>query len=81
MAMKSLRKALRKQDLLGLAILAVIFVAFYVLFDEEILDDYWETNVILILINIIMSVSLNLINGLTGQFSICFSASRPIMVW
>lgn len=68
--MKSLRKALRKQDLLGLAILAVIFVAFYVLFDEEIMDDYWETNVILILINIIMSVSLNLINGLTGQFSI-----------
>ncbi|WP_317302783.1 branched-chain amino acid ABC transporter permease [Acidaminococcus timonensis] len=68
--MKSLRKALRKQDLLGLAILAVIFVVFYVLFDEEILDDYWETNVILILINIIMSVSLNLINGLTGQFSI-----------
>lgn len=68
--MKSLRKALRKQNLLGLAILAVIFVAFYVLFDEEILDDYWETNVILILINIIMSVSLNLINGLTGQFSI-----------
>ena len=48
----------------------MIFVAFYVLFDEEILDDYWETNVILILINIIMSVSLNLINGLTGQFSI-----------
>lgn len=68
--MKSLRNALRKQDLLGLAILAVIFVVFYVLFDEEILDDYWETNVILILINIIMSVSLNLINGLTGQFSI-----------
>lgn len=68
--MKSLRQALRKQDLLGLAILAVIFVVFYVLFDEEILDDYWETNVILILINIIMSVSLNLINGLTGQFSI-----------
>lgn len=68
--MKSLRKSLRKQDLLGLAILAVIFVVFYVLFDEEILDDYWETNVILILINIIMSVSLNLINGLTGQFSI-----------
>ncbi len=70
MAMKSLRQALRKQDLLGLAILAVIFVVFYVLFDEEILDDYWETNVVLILINIIMSVSLNLINGLTGQFSI-----------
>ena len=63
-------KNLRKQDLLGLGIFAVIFVVFYLLFDQEVLDDYWETNVIMILINIILSVSLNLINGFTGQFSI-----------
>jgi len=69
-AMKSLRQSLHKQDLLGLGIMVILFVVFYFLFDEEILDDYWETNVILILINIIMAVSLNLINGLTGQFSI-----------
>lgn len=68
--MKSLRQSLHKQDLLGLGIMVILFVEFYFLFDEEILDDYWETNVILILINIIMAVSLNLINGLTGQFSI-----------
>ena len=68
--MKSLRQSLHKQDLLGLGIMVILFVVFYFLFDEEILDDYWETNVILILINIIMAVSLNLINGLTGQFSI-----------
>ena len=68
--MKSLRQSLHKQDLLGLGIMVILFVLFYFLFDEEILDDYWETNVILILINIIMAVSLNLINGLTGQFSI-----------
>lgn len=68
--MKSLRQSLHKQDLLGLGIMMILFVVFYFLFDEEILDDYWETNVILILINIIMAVSLNLINGLTGQFSI-----------
>ena len=68
--MKSLRQSLHKQELLGLGIMVILFVVFYFLFDEEILDDYWETNVILILINIIMSVSLNLINGLTGQFSI-----------
>lgn len=68
--MKSLRQSLHKQDLLGLGIMVVLFAVFYLLFEEEILDDYWETNVILILINIIMSVSLNLINGLTGQFSI-----------
>ncbi len=68
--MKSLRQSLHKQDLLGLGIMVVLFTVFYLLFEEEILDDYWETNVVLILINIIMSVSLNLINGLTGQFSI-----------
>ncbi|MCF0139886.1 MAG: branched-chain amino acid ABC transporter permease [Acidaminococcus fermentans] len=68
--MKSLRQSLHKQDLLGLGIMVILFVVFYFLFDEEILDDYWETNVILILINIVMAVSLNLINGLTGQFSI-----------
>ena len=68
--MKSLRQSLHKQDLLGLGIMVILFVVFYFLFDEEILDDYWETNVILILINIIMAVSLNLINGRTGQFSI-----------
>ena len=68
--MKSLRQSLHKQDLLGLGIMVILFVVFYFLFDEEILDNYWETNVILILINIIMAVSLNLINGLTGQFSI-----------
>lgn len=68
--MKSLRQSLHKQDLLGLGLMVILFSVFYFLFDEEILDDYWETNVILILINIIMAVSLNLINGLTGQFSI-----------
>ena len=72
--MKSLRQSLHKQDLLGLGIMVVLFAVFYLLFEEEILDDYWETNVVLILINIIMSVSLNLINGLTGQFSIGHAA-------
>jgi len=61
---------LRKQDLMGLVFYAVAFVVLYVLFDQEILDDYWETNVVMMLINIILAVSLNLINGFTGQFSI-----------
>ena len=61
---------LRKQDLMGLVLYAVAFVILYVLFDQEILDDYWETNVVMMLINIILAVSLNLINGFTGQFSI-----------
>ena len=55
---------------MGLVLYAVAFVILYVLFDQEILDDYWETNVVMMLINIILAVSLNLINGFTGQFSI-----------
>ncbi len=61
---------LRKQDLFGLVLYAIVFVVLYVLFDQEILDNYWETNVVMMLINIILAVSLNLINGFTGQFSI-----------
>ena len=61
---------LRKQDFIGLVLYAVAFVILYVLFDQEILDTYWETNVVMMLINIILAVSLNLINGFTGQFSI-----------
>ena len=66
--MKSLRQSLHKQDLLGLGIMVILFVVFYFLFDEEILDDYWETNVILILINILL-----LIVG-------CFMDTTPAMM-
>ena len=33
-------------------------------------SSFWELNIVLICINIILAVSLNLINGYTGQFSI-----------
>lgn len=63
-------KKIRKQDLLLLGLCLVIFVVVQVLLDQEIIDPYWEANIILTLINIILAVSLNLINGYTGQFSI-----------
>jgi len=37
---------------------------------EGVISSFWELNLILISINIIMSASLNLINGYTGQFSL-----------
>lgn len=40
------------------------------LMQAGIIDPYWELNLILIAINIIMAASLNLINGYTGQFSL-----------
>ncbi|MGN0941945.1 MAG: branched-chain amino acid ABC transporter permease [Selenomonadaceae bacterium] len=36
----------------------------------ELIGSFWRLNIILIGINIIMSTSLNLINGYTGQFSL-----------
>ena len=36
----------------------------------DIIGPFWELNIVLICINIILAVSLNLINGYTGQFSI-----------
>ena len=36
----------------------------------DIIGPFWELNIVLICINIILAASLNLINGYTGQFSI-----------
>ncbi len=62
--------AVRKFDLQALAAALVIFVIFQLLFFTGMIGPFWELNIILICINIILSVSLNLINGYTGQFSI-----------
>ena len=62
--------ALRKKDLLTLVACAVLFAVMQGLMMAEIIGPFWELNIVLICINIILSVSLNLINGYTGQFSI-----------
>lgn len=61
---------IRKFDLKALAACVVIYAAVQGLIFGGIIDPFWELNVILICINIILAVSLNLINGYTGQFSI-----------
>lgn len=49
-------------------------IAFYAIIQGlimlDIIGPFWELNLVLICINIILAVSLNLINGFTGQFSI-----------
>lgn len=62
--------ALRKKDLLTLVACAILFAVMQGLMMAEIIGPFWELNIVLICINIILSVSLNLINGYTGQFSI-----------
>ena len=62
--------SLRKQDLKALGACVVLYAIFQGLMEAEIIDPFWELNIVLICINIILSTSLNMINGYTGQFSI-----------
>ncbi|WP_196593155.1 branched-chain amino acid ABC transporter permease [Pectinatus sottacetonis] len=63
-------KSLRKLDLKVIVISLIIFAILQGLLSSDTLDAFWELNMIVICINIILSVSLNLINGYTGQFSL-----------
>ena len=58
--------------MLGLSL--VIFAILQVLITTKVLTSFWELNLIIIGINVIMAVSLNLINGYTGQFSLGHAA-------
>ncbi|MBQ8417926.1 MAG: branched-chain amino acid ABC transporter permease [Phascolarctobacterium sp.] len=60
----------RKFDLTLFAACVAAFAALQGAIFTGIIGPFWELNIILICINIILAVSLNLINGYTGQFSI-----------
>lgn len=59
-----------KTDLMALAGCVIAFAIVQGLIMADIIGPFWQLNIILIGINIILAVSLNLINGFTGQFSI-----------
>ncbi len=59
-----------KQDLKIFIACAVLYAVIQGLISLGIIDPFWELNIVMICINIILAVSLNLINGYTGQFSI-----------
>jgi branched-chain amino acid transport system permease protein len=63
-------KTLRKQDAIFLFISIIVFVVFQFLMSERILSSFWRLNVTIICLNVILASSLNLINGITGQFSL-----------
>ena len=63
-------QALRKQDLLLLGLAVVFYAIVQGLLEADIIGPFWELNIVLIGINVILAASLNLINGFTGQFSI-----------
>ena len=59
-----------KRDLLGLAGCIALYLLMMGLIESEFIGAFWQLNIVLICINIILAVSLNLITGFTGQFSI-----------
>src|SRR5574344_2739494 len=63
-------KQLRKNDFIMLAVGLILFAVLQGLIAGRILNSFWQLNILIIGINVIMSVSLNLINGYTGQFSL-----------
>lgn len=56
----------------------MLYALFQVLIGADIMDSYILLNVILIGINIILAVSLNLITGFTGQFSLGHAAFMAV---
>jgi len=59
-----------KKDLLSLGVCIALYAIIQVMMEMDIIGPFWQLNLILIGINIILAASLNLINGFTGQFSI-----------
>lgn len=63
-------KKLNKSFWIGIILSLVLYVVIQILLTTGIFDDVMESTLILICINVMLAVSLNLINGITGQFSI-----------
>ena len=61
---------LRKSDLLLLVLGIAVFAILQGLISVRIIGSFWQLNLLIIGINIILSASLNLINGYTGQCSL-----------
>ena len=59
-----------KRDLMALGGCLALYAVVQTLIVMGIIGPFWQLNLVLICVNIILATSLNLINGFTGQFSI-----------
>lgn len=60
----------RKWDLTMLIFGLIVYGVIEAMISSKMIGSFWQLNIILICVNVIMAVSLNLINGYTGQFSL-----------
>ncbi|HPO04063.1 MAG TPA: branched-chain amino acid ABC transporter permease [Bacillota bacterium] len=63
-------KVLSKKNFLKLAALLLLYAVVQILINTRIINPFYEITLALICINIILAVSLNLVTGFTGQFSL-----------
>ena len=73
-----MKEMLNKNNLLKAAGVMAIYVAVRLLMNGGVIDSYIFLNIVTIGINIILAVSLNLITGYTGQFSLGHAAFMAI---
>lgn len=65
-----MKKSLADSGIIKWIVLAITFVLVQVLISTYVITDYFFSTLVTICINIILAVSLNLITGFTGQFSL-----------
>ena len=63
-------KVLNKRNILTLIIIVAIYSLVQVLITTKVISSFYEITIATICINIILAVSLNLVTGFTGQFSL-----------
>ncbi|WP_163194660.1 branched-chain amino acid ABC transporter permease [Clostridium thermarum] len=71
-------KVLQKKNTVGAAIIALVYIITKVLIDGGAIPQHISFNLFIIGINIILAVSLNLITGFTGQFSLGHAAFMSV---
>ncbi len=73
-----MKEIISKKNLFKILFMAVLYFTVMILMGAGIIDSYIFLNIVSIGINIILAVSLNLITGFTGQFSLGHAAFMSI---
>lgn len=71
-------KQVQKKNIIITTILIIAYIVGQILINNGIIDSYIQLNLTLIGINIILAVSLNLITGFTGQFTLGHAAFMAV---
>jgi len=71
-------KKFSKSSIISFSAIILFYVLVQLLISVGIIDSYIQLNIVLIGINIILAVSLNLITGFTGQFSLGHAAFMSV---